>query len=157
MKIKILFVATTLLVASCAHIPHEGSIKQCSRSPHDAVHMFFSAVREFSFTILNALIPDESSLKKVFGNNDEHRGSETIHQVLAHPEIRGEGQSCACTLSSMTDTADPNEKIIVVKRTATVEDDVRDYRRAFRVRFEPNGNCILSITPIDSKWERVAG
>ncbi|MFA6519940.1 MAG: hypothetical protein WCT41_03935 [Candidatus Paceibacterota bacterium] len=131
-------------------------MKMCSDSPHNAISVFVQGVKEFSIALLRAVTPDGMSLYKIFGSGDESRGKEVIREISEHPELSGGNRSCACKLLSMTDTADPNEKIVVIKRAATVEDDVRDYKRSFRVHFG-DGNCVLTVEPVESKWERIVG
>ncbi|MDO8492505.1 MAG: hypothetical protein Q7S34_02605 [bacterium] len=155
--------AVSVLMTSCAsdpnsrteEVPGETVVKQCSSTPQGAISTFLQGIKELSFALLRAVIPEESSLYGVFGNNDERRGREVIRQISAHPEISGEGGSCACEPLSVTDTVDRNEKIVVVKRVVVVNDDLVEYKRAFRVRFGTPGNCILTINPIDQKWERI--
>ncbi len=149
--------AISVLLMSCAGVPPEtGSVKQCSDTPHDAISTFLRGIRELSLSLLRAVTPKGTSLYKVFGGGyDEHRGKEVIRQMSANPEVSGESGGCACSLLSMTDTADPAEKIVTIKRLVTAGDDMHDYRRAFRVRFDMHGNCILAIDPVDSKWKRI--
>lgn len=146
-------VLVAILAASCASIPRE-AVKQCSDTPQNAISVFLQGIKEFSLTLLRAVIPEESSLYRVFGNNDERRGREVVRQTSAHPELSGEGGGCSCSFLSMKDTSDPNEKIVEVKRDVVIGDDLRNYKRFFRVRFESDGNCVLQIDPIGQKWER---
>ena len=152
-----LLMAVAMLVASCASIPPpEAESKKCSDTPRGAIHTFFQGIRDFSIGLLRAVTPEGSSLYGIFGNNDERRGKEVLRQIIAHPEVAGEGGSCACSLLDTVNTPDPFVKIVVVKRVVTVGDDLHDYKRRFLVRFDHyGGNCILSIEPIDPKWERI--
>ena len=152
-KLKLGLLIVALFLTSCATIPRDDRIKQCSDTPHSAVVGWFHGIAERSMDILRALIPDGAS---VFGVFDEKRGQEIVRQILANP-ISGESGGCACTLLSIIDDAsDPRVKIVTVKRVLIDDDDdQRSYKRAFRVRFDYHGNCILSIISIDSKWERI--
>ncbi len=163
-RLTLALVAVAVLTASCASDSTfradsevvKQRIKQCSDTPQNAISMFLQGIKEFSLALLRAAIPEKSSLYGVFGNNDERRGQEIVRQISAHPEVIEEGGSCSCSLLSMRDTGDQNEKIVEVKRAVVIGDDLHNYKRAFRVRFEPNGNCILQIDPIGPKWEPYA-
>ena len=151
-RLTLALLAIAVLAASCASGPTLRHDKQCSDTPRNAISVFLQGIREFSLALLEAMTPDGSSLYGVFGNNDVRRGREVVRQISANPEVVEEGGSCACSLLSMSDTRDQNMKIVSVKRSVMVGDDLRNYKRAFRVRFEPSGNCILQIDPLDQKW-----
>ncbi|MDP1690125.1 MAG: hypothetical protein Q8L52_02920 [bacterium] len=149
-------IAALMLVASCATtVRHEGEIKQCSDTPRNAVARWFRGVAEMSITVLHALIPDGASIFDVFDNGGK-RGQEIVRQILANP-VSGARGGCACTLLSppTDDPSDPHVKIVTVKRVVEVGDDDYIFKRAFRVRFDSRGNCILGIDSIDPKWERI--
>lgn len=158
---RVLVLVVAVLAASCASDSTFRAdsetvkrIKQCSDTTQNAVSIFLQGIKEFSLALLEAMTPEGSSLYEIFGNNDKRRGREVVRQISANPEVVEEGGSCACSLLNMVDTPDPNVKIAAVKRVVMVGDDPRDYKRSFRVRFEPKGNCILQIDPIGHKWER---
>lgn len=153
--------AISVLVASCAtgpnqsaDVPHKAEAKQCSDTPRNAITIFMQGLKEFSLALLNMVTHEKTSLREIFGGGDAQRGAEVVRQIAANPEVSGESGSCACSFLSMTDTDDPNRKIVWIKRVITVDDDVRNYRRSFNVQFETHSNCILAINPIDTKWER---
>lgn len=155
-------IAASVILASCATSPNLSTDsptmaeeKQCSDTPRDAISTFLRGIKEFSLALLRAVTPKGVSLYRVFGNDDEERGQEVVKQISENPEVMGASRSCTCSLLSMADTADPQVKIVVIKRLAMADDDLRDYKRAFRVRFAPQGNCILAIESIDAKWERI--
>ena len=156
-RLALALVLVAILTASCASIPREAvkPVKQCSDTPQNAISMFLEGIRWSNKTLLEAATPDGSSLYRIFGNNDEKRGKEVVRRIVANPEVVEEGGSCSCSPLSVKDTDDPNEKIVEVKRDVFVGDDLRNYKRAFRTRFEPKGNCILQIDLIDKKWERM--
>ena len=145
--------AVAVLVASCAtNARHDDSIKQCSDTPQNAVVQWFRGVAETDIGVLRGLIPDGASIYEVF---DKERGQEIVRQIMANP-VSGESDGCACTPLSITDDAsDSRIKIVTVKRVLYVNDDRLSYKRAFRVHFDPHGNCIVSIESIDPKWERI--
>ena len=154
------FMVLAVSVASCTTGPRlsaDGTpeTKRCSDTPANAVSAFIQGIRELSLALLRAVTPEGSSLYGIFGNNDEQRGERIIRQMVAHPEDPTEGGSCTCSVLGVTDTADPQVKIVVIKRATMVGDDFRDYKRSFRVRFEELGNCILNIDPIEQRWERI--
>lgn len=161
MKRFLLTIIFAALLASCASGPSprtdsgSGTAKQCSDTPRDAISTLLRGITEFSLSLLRAVLPEGISLYGVFGNNDAQRGKEVVRQISANPEVSGESGSCTCSLLSIADTADPNEKIVVVKREVVVGDELHTYKRAFRARFEALGNCILAIDPVDSRWERI--
>lgn len=160
MKQLMLVVAVSALVASCASDPSSRAgapPKQCSDTAQNAISVFLQGIKELSIALLRAATPEGTSLYGVFGNNDERRGEEVILQMAAHPVNPKEGRSCYCSVLSMIDTTDPHIKIVVVKRTVTADEDMHDYKRTFRVRFQENGNCILNIDPVEQKWERIVG
>src|SRR3989344_4064858 len=148
-------VATSILLSSCATTARDdGSIKQCSDTPHNAVVQWFRGIAETSIGILLALIPDGASIFGVFDNKVD-RGQEIVRQILANP-VSGENEGCACTpLSIIDDTSDPRVKIVTVKRIFYIDDNRYDYKRAFRFRFNSHGNCIVSIESIDPTWNRI--
>ncbi|OGG76268.1 hypothetical protein A2950_01485 [Candidatus Kaiserbacteria bacterium RIFCSPLOWO2_01_FULL_55_19] len=148
-------VAASILLSSCATtVRDDGSIKQCSDTPRNAVVQWFRGVAETSIGILRALIPDGASIFGVFDNKGE-RGQEIVRQILANP-VSGENDGCACTLFSVIDdTSDPHTKIVTVKRMFYIDDDRYNYTRAFRVRFNSHGNCIVSIESVDPTWNRI--
>lgn len=154
----IVILAVAVLTTSCASVSTfraDGeAVKQCSDTPQNAISMFLQGIKEFSLALLEAVTPEGSSLYGIFGDNDKRRGKEVIRQISANPEVVEEGGSCTCSLLNMTDTSDPNVKMATIKREVVVGEELRDYKRAFRVRFEPRGNCILQIDPIGQKWER---
>lgn len=145
----------SVLVASCASGPSIRNDRQCSDTPRSALGKFFQGIAEVNFGLIGEAILDGISVWRVFGDSDGRRGKEVVRQIAANPEIASEDGSCDCSLLSMTDTSDPDVKLVVVKRTVMVQDDARDYKRAFHVRFEPRGNCILTVDSIDTKWERM--
>ena len=153
-RLTLALLIVAVLVASCASTRRE-AVKQCSDTQQNAISVFLQGIADFAFAPLLAMIPEESSLYGVFGNNDARRGREVVRQISANPEVVEEGGSCACSLLSITDTADPHEKTVEVKRLVVVDDDLRSYKRAFRVRFQQDGNCILQINPTSQKWERI--
>lgn len=158
-----LLVALSMGAASCTtnhRIGTEGApeVKQCSDTPKNAINIFLQGIKEFSLSLLRAVTPEGSSLYGIFGNNDEERGQEVIRQMAAHPINPKEGGSCVCSVLSMTDSDEPQTKVVVVKRVVmTADGDLEDYKRSFRVHFEGHGNCILHIDPVESKWERILG
>jgi len=159
MKYRIagLAIAVSILTASCTSGPalRQESVKQCSDSPRNAISIFLQGIKELSLSLLNAVTHEEDSLYGIFGNRDESRGKEVVRQIAANPEVSGANGSCACSFLSIADTDNPNAKIVWVKRIVTADDDsVHNYKRSFRVRFEPHSHCILSVEPIESKWER---
>ncbi|MFZ2167829.1 MAG: hypothetical protein WAV50_03080 [Minisyncoccia bacterium] len=152
--------ALSVLTASCAshpglHTDVRTSSKQCSETQSGAIRTFIQGIGEFNLALLKAVTPDGTSLYEIFGNNDIKKGRELVRELSAHPEVSGADGSCTCSLLSFVDTVDPEEKIATVQRAVMVGDDLRNYTRAFRVRFDPQGNCILSISPLDSKWKRL--
>ncbi|MCR4333685.1 MAG: hypothetical protein NUV60_01530 [Patescibacteria group bacterium] len=161
---RLLFVIPLVLfIAGCAvftggsnEYPDETPRQHvCSDTPKNAVTTFLLGFREFSLSLLKSVVPENVSLWAVFGNNNEERGQEVVKQITAHPEIAGANRSCSCSLYSITDTKDPQEKVVVIKRVSLIEDDVREYTRAFSVRFVSGSNCIISVDSIDTKWERM--
>lgn len=163
-RLRLLLVLPMMvLVAGCAvftggrpgHLDETSGEYRCSDSPKNSVTTFLRGFKEFSISLLRSVVPENVSLWAVFGNNDETRGQEVVKQITAHPEVAGANRSCACSLYSITDTADPQEKIVVIKRVSLVDDDVRDYKRAFLVHFVPGSNCITAVNSIDPKWERM--
>lgn len=146
---------SVIFVTSCASFRPE---YKCSDSPQNAVSTFLKGMAEFSISLLRAVIPKDASVFGVFGNGDEERGREVIKELVAHPEFLEEDKGCLCSLyQKIEDTLDPQEKIVVIKRVTFVgkeQDEKRDYKRSFLVRFDQRGNCITSITPTD-KWERI--
>lgn len=161
LSLMVTVLAVAVLAASCksttALRPYDEAAKQakqCSDTPKNAISVFLQGIKEFSLALLEATTPEGSSLYGIFGNNDTSRGKEVIRQISANPEVVEEGGSCMCSLLNMTDTSDPNVKMTTIKREVVVGEELRDYKRAFRVRFEPRGNCILQIDPIGQKWER---
>lgn len=156
------FIAAAVLMASCATGPNQGAdvshkaeSKQCSDTQRNAITLFMQGLKEFSLALLNMVTHEETSLKEIFGGGDAQRGAEVVRQIVANPEVSGESGSCACSFLSMTDTDDPDRKIVWVKRVIAGDDDVHDYKRSFNVQFETHSNCILAIDPIDTKWERI--
>ena len=152
-RLTIALLVIAVLAASCASTRRE-AVKKCSDTPQNAISVFLQGIKEFSLTLLEAVTPEGSSLYGIFGNNDRQRGREVVRQISANPEVVEEGGSCSCSLLSVKNAGDPNEKIVEVKRDVVVGNDLRNYKRAFFVRFEPNGNCILQVDPIGQKWER---
>ena len=157
-----LLLAVAVLASSCASGPHPSAdvpqrvtLKRCSDTPQDAISTFLQGIKEFSLTLLRAVTPEGLSLYKIFGGNDERRGKEVVRQISANPAVIGERGGCSCSLLSMTNTADPDEKIVAVKRMVSVGDDDFYYKRSFRVRFDSRGNCILAVEPVSQKWERM--
>lgn len=153
-RLTLALLAVAVLATSCASTRHE-AVKHCGDTPKNAVGVFLQGIKEFSLALLEAVTPDGSSLYGIFGNNDKSRGKEVVRQISANPEVVEEGGSCSCSLLSVKNTGDPNEKIVEVKRDIVVGDGLHNYKRAFRVRFEPRGNCIVRIDLIDQKWERI--
>jgi|SRR3989344_352231 len=153
LMLGILLVAS-VLVASCATGPSTRGDKQCSDTPHSAVRTFIEGIREFSLALLSAVVPDEISTIGVFARGNRALGEIVVHQILEDPEVAGE-KGCVCSLLSVTDTADPQKKVVVIKREVVVGNGVHNYKWAFTVSFSSPGNCILSIDRIDQKWERI--
>lgn len=149
-----LLLAVSVLAASCANIPREAG-KACSDTPQNAISTFLQGIKEFSIALLRAVTPEGVSLYKIFGNGDERRGQEVVRQMSANPAVIGERSGCSCGLLSMADTADPDEKIVVIKRMVSIGDDDLYYKKSFRVRFDPHGNCILAVEPVKDGWERM--
>lgn len=153
----VLVLVVAALSASCASDSsfraNSEAAKQCSDTPQKAVSIFLQGIEESNIALLDSVTLDGSSLYGIFGNNDKRQGREVIRQISANPEVVEEGGSCTCSLLYMIDTPDTNVKIAAVKRIVIVSDDLRDYKRPFRVRLS-NGNCILQVDPIDQKWER---
>lgn len=147
--------AVSVLVASCATDPTSiRSDKQCSDTPHGAIRTFIEGIVKFSITLLNAVVPDEISTIGVFANGNRALGEKVVHQILEDPEVAGE-KGCACSLLSITNTADPQKKEVAVRREVVVGNNIRNYKWAFMVSFSSPGNCIMSIDRIDKKWERM--
>ncbi len=147
-------IVLSVLVASCATGPSIRSDKQCSDTPHSAVRTFIEGIREFSLALLNAVIPGEVSTFGIFAKGNRALGEKVVHQILEDPEVAGE-KGCVCSLLSVADTADPQKKVVVVKREVVVDRSVHNYKWAFMVSFSSPGNCILNIDRIDQKWERL--
>lgn len=151
----------SMLVASCAttsitteNVARE-STKECSGEQRNALTMFLQGMAELDLSLMREAVAEGMSLFGVFGDSDARRGREVVRQIAANPAVVGEGGSCTCSLLDMSDTADPNVKIIRLKRLVTVGDDLREYKRTFRVRFAPHGNCILTIDSVDTEWIRM--
>ncbi len=149
----IVVVAVSMLLSCATIVRDEEGAKQCSDTPHNAVVRWFRGVAEFSVGMLRGLIPDGATIFGVFGEGE--RGQEVVRQIMAHP-VSGANEGCACTpLSTTDDSSDPRIKIVTVKRVLYVEDDRHEYKRAFRVTFDPRGNCITNIESVQPKWERI--
>lgn len=155
-SVVLALLAVSVLVASCAYIPHGDELRMCSDTPKNSLSAFMRGIADGSIWILRRLIPEDSSLTGVFGDGDEKRGGEIIRQIAASPEMKNSGGSCACHLVSLTDSgSDSQVKIALVERNE-VDDDghLYKYRRHFSVRFDL-GNCISGVNSIDPKWERM--
>jgi len=149
--------ATAVLVSACATVHVNGnSVHQCTDSPKSTVAAFVQGIADFHLRLIESMT-EGGSVLEAFGNGDKRRGKKVIDELLAHPELLDGKKGCACKELRTQDTADPKEKIVVMKRTVLVDnddDEMRDYQRAFLVRFG-SGNCVLWITPIDPHWVRL--
>ena len=64
-------VMTSILLSSCATTARDdGSIKQCSDTPHNAAVRWFRGVAEFDIYALRELIPDGATIFGVFGEGE---------------------------------------------------------------------------------------
>ena len=160
MKRFILTLAAALLLASCASGPglreddQPETAKQCGNTPRRAASTLLQGVGEMSIGLLRSVIAKGASLFGIFGNgDDEELGRKVVARIVANPAVAGASGSCECSLLSIEDTAEKNEKVIMVRRHVTVDDELIDFKMAFLVHFGV-GNCIMSIKPI-SKWERM--
>lgn len=144
--------------SGCAFLMGGGTTTaQCSDTPRNAVETFLRGIAEFSIKLLKAVILPGMPIFGVFGDGDPERGKEIVRQLVRHPEVSmGDGDaSSVFAFVSMDDTADEQVKRVVLEREEEVGEKFHTYQRAFLVRFDPRGNCIMAVRPADAAWSRV--
>lgn len=142
----------------CASIQRAGYIaRQCSDTPKNAVLTLLQGLAEMSILLIKAVIIEGVSAFFVFGDGDSVQGREVIKQLIRHPEVADAESDCDCSLKTMADTGDPDIKLVTIIRRTAGGDGQQEwlYERTFKVRFEPNGNCIAAVNSTDPEWIRI--
>ena len=143
------------------------SAKACSDAPQTTIERFLKAVAQFSFDIIQVLVPDGISPFAIFGGGDRSRGKEVVMELIRHPEPLGPGISVG--MDAALDEKHPIERVSedewmvpVIRADVIANDDpdkhdpeiVREYRRVFRARID-SANCLRAVQSIDHAWQRV--